>query len=120
MASGRGANETDQFITGPFTVTLPSGPIDYHAGACFLGDVTASVSVSSSDGSDVVIATGRAPANAGPVTLLLQPTGATLFEPGAPTERSMTLFLSTGPMWASCEGMQATVDAAAINVVGLR
>jgi hypothetical protein len=115
----QGGNETDQFIGGPITVTLPSGPIDSHFGECFLGDVTASVSASGSGGSDVGIATGRARANSGPVTFVLQSTGATLFEPGAPTERSLTLSLSTGPMWGSCEGLQATVDAA-INVVGLR
>jgi hypothetical protein len=130
----QGADETDQFIGGPITVTLPHGPTDIHANGCDWSQVTASVSVPSADGSNVVVATGHGSAqvgwtepdgryndaiNGGPVRFLLESTGATLFEPGAPTERSLTLSLRTVYYSWQCDGMQATVDAA-INVVGLR
>jgi hypothetical protein len=122
----QGANESDQFIGGPITVTLPAAPYPAPPDGCGFDEVTASVSASSADGSKVVLATGHGSARAtvgiagGPVSFLLQSTGATLFEPGAPTERSLTLSVSpTGSTWGGCDGLQARVDAA-INVVGLR
>jgi hypothetical protein len=120
----QGADETDQFIGGPITVTLPAAPVNPYRTSCDFGQVIASVSVSSADGSNVVVASGSHAAgdgsDGGPVSFLLESTGVTLFEPGAATERSLTLTVAAGPYWGGCEHLQATVDAAAINVVGLR
>ena len=120
----QGADETDQFIGGPITVTLPNTPVDAPHWDCWMGPVTASVSLLSADGSNVVVATGSHAvgdgADGGPVSFVLESSGVTLFEPGAATERSLTLTVWPGPRFGQCNGLQATVDTAAINVVGLR